>query len=81
MKHILDILPQFFEEIKFDIKLFEVRKDKDGRVFAVGDVLELREVNDPPFQNIPTGRTMIVEVVYISSYIPSYKVLQIKKIV
>ena len=80
MIHSLDILEQFFEEILLDIKLFEVRKDKDERVFSIGDTLVLREVNNHPFEHIPTGRTMDVEVTYISSYIPGYKILQIKKV-
>lgn len=78
--HSLDILPQFFEDIYFDIKLFEVRKDKPNRIFSVGDYLLLREVNEPPFEKIYTGRTIYVEVTYISSYIPGYKILQIKKV-
>lgn len=80
MIHNLDILEQFFEEIRLDIKLFEVRKDKDGRFFSVGDILILREVNNSPFEHIATGRMMNVEVTYISSYIPNYKILQIKKL-
>jgi hypothetical protein len=78
--HSLDIFPQFFEEIKLNIKLFEVRKDKPNRIFSIGDFLLLREVNESPFENIYTGRSLYVEVTYISSYVPNYKVLQIKKV-
>lgn len=74
----LDILPNFFEDIYFGYKRFEIRKDKEGRVFNVGDVLKLKEVNEPPFEKLYTGRYIEVEVVYISSYIPNYKVLGIK---
>lgn len=80
MIHNLDILEQFFEEILLDIKLFEVRKDKDERVFSIGDTLVLREVNNNPFEHISTGRTMNVEVTYISSYVHGYKILQIRKV-
>jgi uncharacterized protein YqfB (UPF0267 family) len=76
----LDILPNFFEDILFDRKTFEVRKDKPNRNFSIGDILVLSEVNEEPFQNIKTGRVMKVEVTYISSYIPGYKILQIRKV-
>ncbi|MFT5669070.1 MAG: hypothetical protein ACI9DK_003281 [Vicingaceae bacterium] len=41
MKHLLKILPEYFEEVVKGTKTFEVRKNDRG--FKVGDILELAE--------------------------------------
>ena len=61
-EHDLKILPEFFEAHQSGRKTFEVRQDDRG--YMVGDTLILNEWNGLGY----TGRSMAVEVTYISEY-------------
>lgn len=44
MLHELKLAPEWFDDVAFGIKTFEIRKDDRG--YAVGDILRLREWED-----------------------------------
>lgn len=62
--HHLKCWPQFFNEIVAGRKKHDLRR-ADDRNFRVGDVLVLEEYD--PQSNDFTGRTLTVEVTYITS--------------
>lgn len=62
--HHLKCWPQFFEEIASGRKKHDLRR-ADDRNFQVGDMLILEEYN--PKKEAFTGRTLMVEVTYITS--------------
>ena len=61
MKHLLKILPEYFEEVVKGTKTFEVRKNDRG--FEIGDILILAEYSIP-IQSF-TGRVIEKKVTYI----------------
>ncbi|WP_461632044.1 ASCH/PUA domain-containing protein [Labilibaculum euxinus] len=61
MKHLLKILPEYFEEVVKGTKTFEVRKNDRG--FEVGDILILAEYSIS-IQSF-TGRVIEKKVTYI----------------
>jgi len=63
-KHTLKSWPAFFRAIKDGTKPYDLR-DMSDRVFAVGDVLTLREYD--PFAGAYTGEQLDAEVTYITS--------------
>ena len=64
-QHELKILPEYFVAVRDGIKKFEVRKD--DRLFEVGDILCLHEINC----GVLTGRTIKAEVTYVLRH-PEY---------
>jgi hypothetical protein len=62
--HHLKCWPQFFDEIASGRKKHDLRR-ADDRNFQVGDTLILEEYN--PQKKTFTGRTLMVEVTYITS--------------
>lgn len=62
MIHELKILSEFFDEVLFGKKTFEVRYDDRG--YQVGDVLILKEINRDD-EGSYTGREIAVDVTYI----------------
>ena len=58
--HILKTWPRYFDDVRWGVKRFEVRRDDRG--FRVGDLLLLREWN--PDAEEFTGRGAAVEVTY-----------------
>lgn len=61
MAHYLKIFPQFFDDIVYNHKSFEIRKN--DRDFQVGDFIVLQEYNDGDF----TGRCILAIITYILS--------------
>lgn len=59
--HELKITPSFFEDVVYDRKKFEVRKNDRG--YKIGDYLCLREY-DTEYQ-VYTGREVVVKVIYM----------------
>lgn len=60
-KHILKILPQYFEAVINGCKNFEIRKN--DRFFKLNDILFLKEYN--PIEKKYTGCTAKCKVIYI----------------
>ena len=56
--HVLNLLPQFFDDVASGTKPFEIRR---GRTFDVGDVLIFRESRN----GVATGRSCQVTVSYV----------------
>ena len=65
-EHDLKTWPQFFDVFERGIKTFEIREQEDGRHFAVGDTLRLREWN--PQHAEYTGREVRRVVTYITTW-------------
>jgi hypothetical protein len=66
MRHVLKILPVYYEQVIEGNKTFEVRKN--DRNFQLGDVVELREwaiSEDDHSDGNFTGRSVTVEITYI----------------
>ena len=64
--HELKILHEYFNDIYFESKTFEIRKDDRG--FKCGDVLRLRELSEnigKSCEDMYTGRELFVSVNYI----------------
>ena len=63
--HELKILNKYFDEIYFESKTFEVRKDDRG--FNVADILILKEVSEAVEDGVMvyTGRELFVSINYI----------------
>lgn len=59
--HELKITPSYFEDVVYDRKKFEVRKNDRG--YKIGDYLCLREY-DTEYQ-VYTGREVVVEIIYM----------------
>ena len=77
--HKLKIRPQFFNDIAFGRKTFELRKDDRVGGYQVGDRLKLMEYNS---EKGYTGRWYMVEITYklagFSGLIDGYCLLGIK---
>lgn len=61
-EHVLKILPEYFREVAFGIKKFEIRKN--DRNFIKGDIAYLKEFDGQEF----TGRYVKAEITYITDY-------------
>lgn len=59
MTHVLKIYPEFFDDVKFGRKTFEVRKF--DRNYKLGDVLVLKDYDGFNY----SGRFVFVRVVYV----------------
>lgn len=59
MTHFLKIYPEFFDDVKFGRKTFEVRKF--DRNYKLGDVLVLKEYDGFDY----SGRYVAVRIVYL----------------
>ena len=81
MKHELKILPQYFEAVQSGEKLFEIRSCKD-RDFNKGDTVRLREIEECGSYPHYTGRELIVEITYVTTYEqkPGFCVFGIKEV-
>lgn len=60
------ILPKYFNEVIYDRKKFEIRKDKDG--VQIGDAVILKEWDGEKY----TGREISRDIVYILRDVPEY---------
>ena len=78
--HNLKTIPPYFEQVRFGIKTFELRKD--DREFCVDDLLHLMEYKDNAF----TGEAVTVEITHILrdapqfGLMPGYCIISFKKI-
>lgn len=80
MTHELKTWPEYFIQVGAGQKQFEVRKD-DGRNFAIGDNLQLKEWD--PKTEMYTGRLIRARVTYIyrgEMVAPGHCILSIKKL-
>ena len=64
MRHVLKILPTFYNRVKLGLKPFEIRRN-DDRDFRLHDELELREWSRYPKEYEFTGRALLATVSYI----------------
>lgn len=62
--HDLKILPQYFDDVLYGNKTFEIRKD--DRNFKLKDYLNLREWD--PDKKQYTGKRIIKQICYLSHY-------------
>lgn len=65
MNHELKILPIYFNDIKKDLKNFELRKKNN---YKVGDKIKLKEHNGENY----TGKEITKEIKYILENVPEY---------
>lgn len=58
--HYLDIQKKYYEDILYNKKQFEIRRN--NRNYKIGDILHLKEIENDNY----TGRTINKKIIYIS---------------
>ena len=66
MRHYIKIQSKYFNDVKYKIKNFELRKDDRG--YNVGDIIILDEIENGK----PTGQAICREIIYILRDCPEY---------